>query len=213
MIRCYNIYKTIRHCRRCIIIKLQRDFYERDTLLVAKELLGKQLVRITNDGTTIGKIVEVEAYIGPNDAAAHTFKGLRSNRTEVAFGPGGFSYVYLIYGMYHCFNIVTSTIGKPEVVLVRALEPIEGIDLMKKRRKTDLLKNLCSGPGKLCSAMSITKLDNGVYLCTNDFYLLGSDNIPESDIVATPRINIDYAGEAKDYPWRFIIRGNKFVSK
>lgn len=194
-------------------MKLSREFYERDTLIVARELLGKYLVHNTGQEATTGRIVEVEAYIGPHDAAAHTYKGLRSKRTEVAFGPGGFAYVYLIYGMYYCFNIVTNIAGKPEAVLVRALEPIEGIDLMKKRRKTDNVRNLCSGPGKLCSAMGITREDNATDLCGNKLYLLDGDNIPEHNIAATPRINIDYAGEAKNYPWRFIIRGNKFVSK
>ena len=139
-------------------MKLSREFYERDTLLVARELLGKHLVRNTPEGMTIGKIVETEAYIGPDDAAAHTFRSLRSKRTEVAFGPGGFAYVYLIYGMYHCFNIVANVAEKPEVVLIRALEPVDGLELMMKRRKTDKIKNLCSGPGKLCVAMDITKI-------------------------------------------------------
>lgn len=194
-------------------MKLKRDFYERDTLLVARELLGKNLVHANKEGTVIGKIVEVEAYIGPGDAAAHTYKGLRSNRTEVAFGPGGHAYVYLIYGMYHCFNIVTNIEGKPEVVLVRSLEPVDGIELMKKRRNTENVKKLCSGPGKLCTAMGIAREHNKADLCGNNLYLLDSPPIPEEDIEATPRINIDYAGEAIGYPWRFIIKGNKFVSK
>ncbi len=138
-------------------IKLKRDFYERETLEVSKELLGKYIVRITEEGITVGKIIEVEAYMGSLDAAAHTYSGKRSDRTEVAFGPGGYAYVYLIYGMYHCFNIVTNVPGKPEMVLIRAVEPMEGIELMQKRRKTEVLSNLCSGPGKLCQAMDITE--------------------------------------------------------
>jgi len=194
-------------------LKLPREFYECDTLAVARELLGKYLVHHTGDGTTIGKIVEVEAYIGPDDAAAHTFGGLRTGRTEAAFGPGGYAYVYLIYGIHCCFNIVTSTAGKPEVVLVRALEPVEGHELMRKRRNTPYDKDLCSGPGKLCCAMGITRAENAVDLCGNRLYLLDNCNIPENDIIATPRMNIDYAGEAKDYPWRYIIKGNSFVSR
>lgn len=194
-------------------MKLGRGFYERSTLAVAKELLGKYLVHAADEGEAIGKIVEVEAYIGPHDAAAHTYGSLRSSRTEVAFGPGGHAYVFLIYGMHHCFNIVTNIIEKPEVVLVRALEPVDGLSLMKKRRSTDNINNLCNGPGKLCKAMDITRGDSGADLCGDRLYLLDNENIPESDIVTTPRINIDYAGEAKDYPWRYIIRGNKFVSK
>ncbi|HEX3028498.1 MAG TPA: DNA-3-methyladenine glycosylase [Clostridia bacterium] len=192
---------------------LQREFYERDTLLVAKELLGKKLVHETDEGKTVGRIVEVEAYIGPGDAAAHTYKGLRSIRTEVAFGPGGHAYVYMIYGMYYCFNIVTNKKDKPEVVLIRALEPIEGIELMMHRRGTEKIKNLCSGPGKLCGAMHIGKKDNAADLCGDSLYLLDSARILESDILATPRINIDYAGEAINYPWRYVIKGNKYVSK
>ena len=194
-------------------MKLRREFYERDTLVVARELLGKNLVRSTPEGITTGKIVEVEAYIGPEDAAAHTFRGLRSSRTEVAFGPGGYAYVYLIYGMYNCFNIVTGTVGKPEVVLIRALEPIEGLELMKKRRNTEAVKNLCSGPGKLCQAMDISRVNNGIDLCGDELYVLDNSSVPIGDIAATPRINIDYAGEAKDYLWRYIIRGNNYISK
>lgn len=195
-------------------MKLSREFYERDGLTVAKELLGKYLVHSTQEGTTVGKIVEVEAYIGPEDAAAHMYKGLRTSRTEVAFGPGGHAFVYLIYGMYYCFNIVTNIAEKPEAILIRALEPVEGLDRMKKRRKTEeAVKNLCSGPGKLCMAMAITKEHNAVDLCGDELYLLDRERVPEKDILSTPRINIDYAGEAKDYPWRYIIRENPFVSK
>jgi len=193
-------------------MKLSRDFYERNTLKVAKELLGKYLVHVTSEATLIGKIVETEAYCGFNDAAAHSYKGLRSNRTEVMFGPGGYAYVYLIYGMYYCFNIVTSSIGNPEAVLIRALEPVSGIDVMKKNRKTDNLYNLCSGPGKLCIAMNITKEHNNVDLCGNELYLLDNSKVPEDNIISAPRINIDYAGEAKNYPWRFVIKDSKYLS-
>ncbi len=193
-------------------MKLQRDFYERNALIVARELLGKYMVRETSEGTTIGKIVETEAYMGTIDAAAHSYKG-KSSRNEVMFGPGGYAYVYLIYGMYNCFNIVSNTEGTPEAVLIRALEPSEGIGLMKMRRKTEKLNNLCSGPGKLCLAMDITRNENGMDLCEDKLYLLDNEGVPDADVAATPRINIDYAGEAKDYPWRFIIRGNKFISK
>lgn len=194
-------------------MKLARDFFERDTLIVARELLGKYLVHKTNEGETRGKIVEVEAYIGPNDAAAHTYKSLRSNRTEIIFGPGGFAYIYLIYGMYYCFNIVTNITEKPEAVLVRALEPVDGLELMKMRRKVDDIHKLCSGPGKLCSAMGITKANNGADLCGNHLFILDNTSISKNQIVSTPRVNVDYAEEAKDYPWRFIIKGSKFVSK
>lgn len=194
-------------------MKLARGFFERNTLVVARELLGKYLVHKTSEGETTGKIVEVEAYIGPDDAAAHTYKGLRSNRTEIIFGPGGYAYVYLIYGMYYCFNIVTNIAERPEAVLVRALEPIDGLELMGVRRKIENIYKLCSGPGKLCSAMGIAKADNGADLCGNDLFLLDNTNLTDSQIVSTPRIGVDYAGEAKDYPWRYIIKGSKFVSR
>ncbi len=193
--------------------KLGREFYERDVLLVSRELLGKELVHMTSEGARMGRIVEVEAYKGPEDAAAHTYRSLRSSRTEVAFGPGGFAYVYFIYGMYNCFNIVSNIKEKPEAILIRALEPVEGIETMKKARKTDNIKNLCSGPGKLCMAMDITRAENGTDLCGDSLYLLENPPVPDSEIITAPRINIDYSGEAKHYPWRFLIRGSRFVSK
>lgn len=194
-------------------MKLTRAFYERDTLTVAKELLGKCLVHHSSEGIAAGRIVEVEAYIGPDDAAAHTYKNLRSGRTNIAFGPGGYAYVYLIYGMHRCFNIVTNTAGKPELVFIRALEPLEGLDLMKCRRKTDDVNKLCNGPGKLCSAMDITRDHYGMDLCGDALYLVEGGPVCEDDIVSGPRINIDYAGEAKDYPWRFYLRGDRFISR
>jgi DNA-3-methyladenine glycosylase len=129
------------------------------------------------------------------------------------FGKGGHAYVYLIYGMHYCMNIVTNQESYPEAVLIRALEPIEGLEIMKKRRKAEAILNLCSGPGKLCQAMGITKLQNEMDLCGESMFLLHGERIMPEDIVTTPRINIDYAKEARDYPWRFIIKDNPFVSK
>ncbi len=199
--------------------RLQPDFYQRDTLLVARELLGKLLVHESSEGVTAGRIVEVEAYIGPADRASHAYKDLRSSRTEIQYGPGGFSYVYQIYGMYYCFNIVTQIAGRPEVVLVRALEPVDGLGLMASRRKIDdskpyRLSKLATGPGRLCQAMAITRKHYGNDLCAGCLYLLDDGmKIDIHAILTTPRINIDYAGEARDYPWRFIIANNTFVSK
>ena len=198
--------------------KLKRDFYERDTLTVAKELLGKYLVHNSTEGTTIGKIVETEAYIGPSDPGSHAYKGLRSKRTEVQFGPGGYAYIYQIYGNYFCFNVVTQKIGMPEVVLIRAVEPIKGIELMAKRRKVSEITmknliNLTNGPSKLCTAMGIDKSLYGVDLCGGKLFIASSNPKADFEIVSTPRINIDYAGEAKNYLWRFLIKNNKFVSK
>lgn len=193
---------------------LERSFYERGTLEVARDLLGKYLIHDLAEKRTVGKIVEVEAYIGPADAAAHTYRGLKTARTQIIFGPGGFAYVYLIYGMYHCLNVVTSKEGCPEVVLLRALEPISGIEIMQQRRKTDKIKNLCSGPGKLCQAMAINMSHYGADLCGGSkLYLTEGEYVNAANIAATQRINIDYAGIAKDYPWRYIIKGNEFISK
>ncbi|SFO36531.1 DNA-3-methyladenine glycosylase [Anaerocolumna aminovalerica] len=198
-----------------VYMKVTRDFYQRSAVEVAKDLLGLVLVHETKEGITKGIIVETEAYMGPKDAAAHSYKNIRSQRTEIQYGEGGYAYIYLIYGMYYCMNIVTNKEEIPEVVLLRALEPVEGIDLMKQRRKTDKLKNLCSGPGKLCAAMGIDKNNYGMDLCGNKLYLEYQDSISYKEsinIVSSKRINIDYAGEAKDYLWRYTIENNEYVS-
>ena len=192
-------------------MKLERDFYTRGTLTVAEDILGKTLVHVTPEGVTKGKIVEVEAYLGPDDRAAHSFHG-RSKRTEIQYGEGGYVYVYLIYGMYICMNIVTNRKDKPEVLLLRALEPLEGLDLMKRRRKTEREKLLCSGPGRLTQAMGITMGDYGADLCGDSLYLETGTAVQKQEILRTKRINIDYAGEARDYLWRFLLKDNPYVS-
>lgn len=191
--------------------KLPRSFYTRNTLEVAQDLLGKVLVHKMPEGTTKGKIVEVEAYCGVKDKGSHAYGGLRTDRTKIMFGPGGFSYVYLIYGMHSCMNIVTEKKEVPECVFLRALEPLEGICLMEKRRKTDKLKNLLNGPGKLCQGMGIDRSCYGLDLLGNQLYVEDWQE-PPVEIVASKRINIDYAAEAKDFLWRFSIKGNPFVS-
>jgi DNA-3-methyladenine glycosylase len=202
------------------LIRLERTFYEQDTLRIAKELLGCYLVRKSIEGTTIGKIVETEAYIGPYDKASHAYKGKYTQRTKVQFGPGGYAYIYQIYGINYCFNVVTQQPGMPEVVLIRALEPMDGIELMSKRRNSaDLtgkeIKNLTNGPSKLCKAMAIDRSLYGIDLCSDVLFLASSDHIwdQEMDVVTTKRINIDYAEEAKSYLWRFIIKNNPCISK
>ncbi len=198
--------------------RLQPEFYQRETLPVARELLGKLLVHEAPDGVTAGRIVEVEAYIGPGDRAAHSYNNRRSKRTEIQYGPGGYAYIFQIYGMYYCFNIVTQAPGRPEVVLVRALDPVADLDLMARRRniagiRPDHLSKLASGPGRLCQAMAITRKQYGSNLCSGCLYLLDDGTrISDQDILATPRINIGYAGEARDYLWRFVVRGNPCVS-
>ncbi|WP_027417978.1 DNA-3-methyladenine glycosylase [Aneurinibacillus terranovensis] len=206
-------------------MKLPKSFYHRNTLDVAKELLGKYLVHNIEGVERVGKIVEVEAYLGPHDKAAHSYNGRRTPRNEVMYGPPGYAYVYFIYGMYHCVNVVTNDREKPEAVLIRALEPVAGIKEMalarfgKELPLTDReYRNLCSGPGKLCQALSITREDNGLDLSGKKLYITYPPDERESrekrfEIVAAPRVGIAYAEEAVHYPWRFYIKGNPFVSK
>ncbi len=191
---------------------ITRDFYQREAVTVARELIGLTLVHETKEGITKGIIVETEAYMGLKDAAAHSYKSSPSGRTNVQYGEGGYAYIYLIYGMYYCMNIVTNQVKIPEVVLLRALEPAYGIELMKKRRGTDKILNLCSGPGKLCTAMGINKDNYGMDLCGNRMYLERPADYKMKEIIASKRINIDYAGEARDYLWRFTVKDNKYVS-
>ncbi|MGE3919794.1 MAG: DNA-3-methyladenine glycosylase [Gammaproteobacteria bacterium] len=180
--------------------KLKRDFYDRDTTLVAKELLGKYLVLAKPGLTQIGKIVEVEAYLGSHDLAAHSAKGL-TERTKVMFGAPGFAYVYFIYGMYHCLNVVTEHEGHASAVLIRALEPIKNI------------KSRTQGPGLLCKALEIDKRFNGYDLLSNDFYIATSNQVEPFQIVKRPRVGVDYAKHWAKRHLRFYIKDNLFVSK
>jgi len=192
-------------------LKISRTFYEQPTVQVARQLLGKYLVRIHSDGKTVGRIVETEAYIGAKDLACHAARG-RTARTEIMFGAAGHAYVYFIYGMYYCLNVVTEAADYPSAVLIRALEPVDGIELMEARRRTENRRNLLSGPGKLCQVLAIDKSLNGADVCASVLYIEDRDE-PEPRILATPRIGVDYAGKWKDKPWRFLIRGNEFVSR
>jgi DNA-3-methyladenine glycosylase len=201
--------------------KLEREFYNRTSVDVAKDLLGKYLVHRIEGIEIIGRIVEVEAYMGPIDKAAHSYNNKRTNRTEIMFGPPGFAYVFSIYGMYFCMNVITEEIDKPQAVLIRALEPIAGIEKMAQHRynknisecnKREVL-GLTSGPGKLCKALNITKVHNGDDLCDDSLYILEDISQKEFEIVTTTRINIDYAEEAIAFPWRFYIKGNKYISR
>ncbi|MBS3817210.1 MAG: DNA-3-methyladenine glycosylase [Candidatus Thermoplasmatota archaeon] len=198
--------------------KLQRDFYLKDTEEVSKSLLGKYLVHDKPEGRTVGKIVETEAYLGNGDPACHASNGERTERTDILFEKGGYAYVYLIYGMYNCFNVVTGEEGKPGSAFIRGLEPIEGKELMRERRGLDDLSGkkrfqLTNGPGKLCMAMDIKKRDKGKDLCGDELYISEPPEEKTLDIVSAERINIDYAGEAKEWPLRFFIKDNPYVSK
>lgn len=186
---------------------LPRSFYQRDTVRLAQELLGKTLVHESAEGITTGNIVETEAYLYPNDPAAHTFRG-ENDRNKAMFGPAGHAYIYFTYGMHYCFNVVAEKPG--EGVLIRALEPIEGIELMHQRRRQIELKNLCSGPGKLVQAMGITKELYGHDLTAPPLYLMDSLDQRHSEIVMTSRVGIT---QAVDLPLRFYIKNNPFISR
>lgn len=201
-------------------MKLDRDFYNRDTLIVAREVLGKILVHNIDGKILKGKIVETEAYLGLRDKAAHSYGGKQTNRVKTMYGQPGRAYVYIIYGMYYCLNIVTEKEGVPEAVLIRGIEPLEGIDEMSKNRFGKPFahltkyqkKNLTNGPGKLSMALNIDRSLDKEDLCGDKLYL---ETALEGDfnIIQTTRIGIDYAEEAKYFPYRFYIEGNPYVSK
>ena len=180
--------------------KLPRVFYDRDTIVVARELLGKWLVHKTDGIERIGKIVEVEAYLGEHDLAAHSSKG-RTERTKVMFGPPGHVYVYFIYGMHHCMNVVTERDGHASAVLLRALEPVKNIS-----EKT-------SGPALLCRALGIDRRWNGHDLLSDDFFIAAPETAEKISIVKRPRIGVDYAKHWAKRLLRFYIKGNPFVSR
>jgi DNA-3-methyladenine glycosylase len=180
--------------------KLPRTFYDRDTILVARELLGKWLVLRRDDGERIGKIVEVEAYLGEHDLAAHSSKGLTA-RTKTMFGPPGFAYVYLIYGVHHCMNVVTEREGRASAVLLRAIEPVKNV-----AGKTN-------GPGLLCRALKIDRHLNGHDLLNDDFFIAQPESAEKFSIVKRPRIGVDYAKHWAKRHLRFYIKGNAFVSR
>lgn len=196
------------------------EFYNRDTLTVAKELLGRFLVHNNDGECLIGKIVETEAYIGPEDKAAHSYNYRRTLRNEVMYGPPGYAYIFAIYGMHYCMNVVTEIIGKPSAVLIRALEPVSGLKAMSENRYSkdyDALdrasrKNLTNGPGKLCAALGINKSNYGDNLCESRLFITQGETADYLSISTSPRINIDYAEEAIYYPWRFYITNNPYVS-
>lgn len=216
--------------------RLPRDFFTRDGLTVAKELLGKILVHETKDGTIRGVITEVESYMGVEDKGSHTYGGKRTERTEPMFHIGGTSYVYFTYGMYHCMNIATDVVDNPQAVLIRSVVPADiesqermlslrleaSLESIRKRKaakgekltaeeiegkKKSLLKHLADGPGKLCIAMGVTKEQNDVDMVeSTSFYVTEGINVLPEEIQAGKRIGIDYAEEAADYLWRFYLR-------
>lgn len=202
------------------IRKLNRDFFQRDTLVVAKELLGKVLCRRIHNRILRGRIVETEGYLGLEDKAAHTYIGRVTERNKPLWGQAGHGYIYFTYGIHHLCNIVTEEEGVPNGVLLRALEPMDGISYMADyrfgRELKDLTKvqkrNLTNGPAKLAEAMSITSDMSGIDIIGNQIWIEDEGFIPE-EIVETTRIGIDYSEEAIEYPYRFYIKGNPWVSK
>ncbi|MBM3877837.1 MAG: DNA-3-methyladenine glycosylase [Verrucomicrobia bacterium] len=179
---------------------LPREFYDRDTVSVARDLLGKLLVHRRASRDLVGRIVETEAYLGPHDLAAHSCRGL-TERTRVMFGPPGHAYVYLVYGMHHCMNVVTEPAGHGAAVLLRAVEPVRGIT----RRS--------SGPGLLCRAMEIDRRLNARDLTTGSFFIADSARADSFAVTRRPRVGVDYAGHWARRLLRFYIRGNAFISR
>jgi DNA-3-methyladenine glycosylase len=191
---------------------LPRSFYIRPTLIVARDLLGKYLVRRVRKKLLIGKIVEVEGYLGEKDPASHSYRG-KTKRNEVMFKEGGHLYVYFTYGMHFCCNVVTEEEGKGRAVLLRAVEPLEGIEVMRKNRRFDADRkdywNLTNGPAKLCEAFGIRREMNGVDLTSGDLFLMDGQTINRSAIGTSGRIGIK---DGREKEWRFFVRRNPFVS-
>jgi DNA-3-methyladenine glycosylase len=198
-----------------VMTKLPREFYLKpDTLQIARELLGKLIVIPTENGERVsGMIVETEAYLGEIDKAAHTYLGRRTQRNEITYGIGGHVYVFFIYGMYFQLNVVCGGKDSPQVCLIRAVEPVEGIEIMRERRGAMKDQNLTSGPGKLCIAFGIDKSFNGEDLLGNRIWLEDFQSFRETEISSGKRIGIDYAEEFAEMPWRFWVTGNKYVSR
>lgn len=204
---------------------MDSEFFRRDAITVARDLLGKYLVRRYDDKEIITKIVETEAYMGIEDKAAHVFGDKRTERTEPLYQDGGHIYVYLIYGMYYCLNISANIEGVPQCVLIRAVEPISPIDVISQNRYSENFvdlttyqkKNICNGPGKLCKALKIEKDLNFKSILGDELYIIDNLDINNDDkkfeIIGSKRVNIDYAEEAKDYLWRYYIKDNKHISK
>ena len=198
--------------------RLSRDFYAQDTLDAARALLGKYLIRRLDGETLAGRIVETEGYIGRCDKACHAYGYRRTARTRTLFAPPGTAYIYLIYGMYHCLNFVTEPEGEPAAVLLRGLEPAAGIETMARLRYGDepmtpyRRKNFLNGPGKVCRALALTREQDGLDLTGDTLFICGSledAGLPPSPVPAgeriapRPRNGVDYAEEARDFPWRF----------
>lgn len=192
-------------------LKLPREVYQTDGITLAKRLLGCRLLHKTPEGVCGGVIVETEAYMGLEDDAAHSYRGRPDGRVNIQYGPGGFAYIYLIYGIHSCMNVVANREGIPEAVLIRALRPEENRELMLSRRpKAKNDRQLCSGPGKLCAALDITRAQYGLDLAGDVLWI--EDRREEPPVTASRRIGVEYAKICGDKPWRFTITGDPYVS-
>jgi DNA-3-methyladenine glycosylase len=189
------------------LTRLPRAFFARPTVTVARALLGCLLVHETSEGRVVGRLVEVEAYAGARDPASHAYR--RTLRSEVMWGRPGIAYVYLSHGIHACMNVVTESVGRPGAVLLRALEPVDGVALMQRWRGTDALRDLARGPGRLTQAMRITLAHNRADLVAGPLYLARRDR-PLGPIVSTPRIGISVATDRR---WRFVVRGSSCLSR
>ncbi len=196
-----------------------KEFFDQPTLDLARSLLGMVIVHNHPLGWCAGRIVEVEMYQGPEDRAAHSYGGKITERTRVMYGPPGYAYVYFVYGMHYCLNVVSGPPGRPEAILIRALEPLQGVELMAQRRHIEIdgaSLNLCrltNGPAKLAQALGISQSEYGLALFDSRLLLYhDQDPLPSQDIAAGPRINVNYAGEAALYPWRFWVKDHPCVS-
>ncbi len=193
--------------------RLPRSFYGRDAVRLARALLGTILRHESPEGATAGRIVETEAYCGPQDRAAHSYGGRRTPRNEVMWGPAGHAYVYFIYGMHWCVNVVAAAPGCPEAVLIRALEPVEGLELIRLRRGPGIRDEwLLRGPGNLCRGMGIDGRHNGADLVRGALTLLRARAVPAHRVKRTPRVGIAGAGEHARLLWRFRVEGSASVS-
>ena len=195
--------------------KISFSYYQNnDVVFLAKDLLGKLLFSNIDGMISAGMITETEAYNGRTDKACHAYPNKRTKRTSIMYQHGGMAYVYLCYGIHNLFNIVTNKKGVADAVLIRSLEPVNGIDEMLKRRKLDkLLPRLSSGPGSMSKALGINRNHNGISLLEDTIWLEGYRQFKEKDIVSTTRIGIDYAEEDALLPWRFYVKDNPFISK
>lgn len=192
---------------------LSRKFYARPTLAVARDLLGQRLVRLLDSHRLSGRIVEVEAYIGEMDQASHARPGL-TNRNAAMYGPPGHAYVYFIYGLYYCLNVVTEAKGSPAAVLIRALEPLEGLEMMRHHRPNRPDRELTNGPAKLCQALAVNKSQNHADLCQRDTLWIQDGWLATGEQIATsPRVGVRGDQTALAAPWRFYIQDHPFLSR